>query len=77
MILSILLQRRLPTPRKSRWRLWCVGRRNGPVRRLMVDDGTDAIQEAEAPADGDSAIVVVSTAALIYQGMSIDSPLVD
>lgn len=43
----------------------------------MVDDGTDVIQEAEAPSDGGSAIVVVSTAALIYQGMPIDSPPLD
>lgn len=74
MILSLLLQRRLPTPLKSRWRLWYVGRRNGA---LMVDDGTDVIQEADVPADDDSAIVVVSIAALLYQGMSIDSSLLD
>ena len=43
----------------------------------MVDDETDVTQEAEAPADDDSAVVVVSAVALIYQGMSSDSPPLD
>jgi hypothetical protein len=77
MILSLLLQRRLPTPLTIRWRLWYVGRRNGPLKRLMVDDETDVTQEAEAPADDDSAVVVVSAVAFIYQGMSINSPPLD